>query len=433
MCKNTKVLKTFVFLRMKVFKFGGASVKDADSVRNVAAVLKRFPDATIMVVISAMGKITNALEKLVDAFYYKNGNQYVVLEEIKKYHFDIIKILFPTASHSVYANVAKTFQGIESYIGRTPSENYNKEYDQVVSQGEIISTKIVSEYLNSVGIKNTWLDARDIIKTDYHFREGNVDFEITSEQAERIFSSFKGITVTQGFIGKSSDNFTTTLGREGSDYTAAILAYCVNAESVTIWKDVPGVMNADPKWFDETILIDHLSYQDAIELSYYGATVIHPKTIKPLQNKKIPLYVKSFLQPDEKGTVINDKQSQLPIPCFIFKINQILLSISPKDFSFIVEENLRDIFHTFFEHNVKINTMQNSAIRFSVCVDNDEKKILELIEQLKENFRVLYNTRLVLITIRYYDQSTIDRVCIGKKILLEHKSRYTVQLVVKNA
>ena len=206
----------------------------------------------------------------------------------------------------------------------------------------------------------------------------------------------------------------------------------MNAESVTIWKDVPGVMNADPKWFDETKLIDQLSYQDAIELSYYGATVIHPKTIKPLQNKKIPLYVKSFLQPDEKGTVINDQQSQLPIPCFIFKINQILLSISPKDFSFIAEENFSNIFHTFSEHQVKINTMQNSAISFSVCTDNDERKIPDLISKLKENFRVLYNDNLELITIRYYDQSTIDRVCVGKKIFLEHKSRYTVQLVVKN-
>ena len=417
---------------MKVFKFGGASVKDADSVRNVASVLKRFPSDNIIIVVSAMGKVTNSLEKLVDLFYFRKGNQKEFLEKIKKYHFDVIKILFPDASHSVYENVSGVFREMEKWISGASSDDYGKEYDRFVSQGEIISTKIVSEYLNSIGIKNTWLDARDIIQTDYHFREGNVDFEITSELAVRNFSSFKGIAVTQGFIGKSPDNFTTTLGREGSDYTAAILAYCTNAESVTIWKDVPGVMNADPKWFDETKLIDHLSYQDAIELSYYGATVIHPKTIKPLQNKKIPLYVKSFLLPDEKGTVINDRPSQLPIPCFIFKINQILLSISPKDFSFIVEENFSDIFHTFSEHNVRINTMQNSAISFSVCVDNDEKKIPKLIEKLKENFRVLYNDNLELITIRYYDSSTIDRVCIGKKILLEHKSRYTVQLVVKN-
>lgn len=417
---------------MKVFKFGGASVKDADSVRNVGEVIKRFPDDTVIIVVSAMGKTTNALEKLTDAFLSGKENLKPLLEEIRKYHFDIIKGLFPDSLHPVYGNVEKVFLEIESRINGAPSKEYNKEYDQLVSQGEIISTKIVSEYLNSAGIKNSWLDARDIIKTDHHFREGNVDFETTLKLAEKKFSFFKGIAVTQGFIGRSPDNLTTTLGREGSDYTAAILAYCTNAESVTIWKDVPGVMNADPKWFDETKLIDQLSYQDAIELSYYGATVIHPKTIKPLQNKRIPLLVKSFLQPAEKGTVINEKQSQLPIPCFIFKINQILLSISPKDFSFIVEENFSEIFHIFSEHRVKINTMQNSAISFSVCADNDEKKIPKLIEKLKENFRVLYNDNLELITIRYYDPSTIERVCIGKKTLLEHKSRYTVQLVVKN-
>jgi aspartate kinase len=240
------------------------------------------------------------------------------------------------------------------------------------------------------------------------------------------------VIVTQGFIGSTTDNQTTTLGREGSDYTASILAYCLNAESVTIWKDVPGVMNADPKWFDETKLIDQLSYQDAIELAYYGATIIHPKTIKPLQNKKISLYVKSFLHPDEKGTVINELQSALPVPCFIFKVNQILLSILPNDFSFIAEENLSDIFRVFAEEHVKINMMQNSAISFSVCVDNDERKIPLLLSKLKKKFRVRYNDNLELITIRYYDQPTIDRVCIGKKIFLEQKSRYTVQLVVKN-
>jgi aspartate kinase len=289
----------------------------------------------------------------------------------------------------------------------------------------------VRAYLNEVGIKNNWLDIREVIKTDSTFREGKVNWELT-EKLVGILNPNQQITITQGFLGCTPDNFTTTLGREGSDYTASILAYCTNAESVTIWKDVPGVMNADPKWFDETKLIDQMSYQDAIELAYYGATVIHPKTIKPLQNKRIPLYVKSFLQPEKKGTVINDQHSQLPIPCFIFKVNQILLSISPKDFSFIVEENFSDIFKTFAEHQVKINVMQNSAISFSVCTDNDEHKIPELIKTLQKNFRVLYNENLELITIRYYNQPTIDRVCIGKKIFLEHKSRYTVQLVVKN-
>ena len=416
---------------MKVFKFGGASVKDAVSIKNVSSLLKRFPGESIIVVVSAMGKITNALETLADAFFFQKGNPKKIFEEIKKYHFDIIIALFPDPSHFVYQDLQNTFAELEKNISRAPSDSYNKEYDQIVSTGEIISTKIVSAYLNLDGVKNKWVDVREVIKTDATYREGKVNWELTEQLSTSLLKE-NGIYVTQGFLGGTPDNFTTTLGREGSDYTAAITAYCTNAESVTIWKDVPGVMNADPKWFDETKLIDQMSYQDAIDLSYYGATVIHPKTIKPLQNKKIPLYVKSFIHPGEKGTVINDQQSTLPVPCFIVKVNQILLSISPKDFSFIVEENFSDIFKIFSEHTIKINTMQNSAISFSVCVDNDQRKISNLIPKLKENYRVLYNENLELITIRYYDQSTIDRVCIGKKVFMEHKSRYTVQLVVKN-
>jgi aspartate kinase len=416
---------------MKIFKFGGASVKDADSVRNVASLLKKYSGEQIIVVVSAMGKITNSLETLADAFFYQKADSKLILEQIKIYHLDIIANLFSNTGHSVYDEINVVFQDLEKKMSNVSSGIYNRDYDQIVSQGEVISSKIVSVYLNEAGIKNNWFDVGDVIKTDDTYREGKVDWQKT-EHLSLPLSSGKGVLVTQGFLGRTPEGFTTTLGREGSDYTAAILAYCTNAESVTIWKDVPGVMNADPKWFDETKLIDQMSYLDAIELSYYGATVIHPKTIKPLQNKKIPLYVRSFLQPDEKGTLINDQQSQLPIPCFIFKVNQILLSISPKDFSFIVEENFSDIFKTFAEHQVKINVMQNSAISFSVCTDNDEKKIPELIKTLQKKFRVLYNESVELITIRYYNQPTIDRVCVGKKVFMEHKSRYTVQLVVKN-
>ncbi|MFI5164457.1 MAG: aspartate kinase [Bacteroidia bacterium] len=418
---------------MKVFKFGGASVKDADSVRNVASLLKKFHDQKIVVVVSAMGKTTNSFEKLVDSFFFKQGNQKTILDEIKKYHFEVIQKLFPDLSHSIYNDIQHEFSELERNISRPSFDLYNKEYDQIVSLGEIISSKIVCAYLAGLGIKNDWLDVREIIKTDNTYREGKVNWELSERLAKKYFTHDRSeIILTQGFLGQTPEGFTTTLGREGSDYTAAILAYCANAESVTIWKDVPGVMNADPKWFDETKLIDQMSYQDAIELSYYGATVIHPKTIKPLQNKKIPLYVRSFLQPEENGTVINDQRSSLPIPCFMFKVNQILLSISPKDFSFIVEENFSDIFKTFAEHQVKINVMQNSAISFSVCADNDARKIPELVKTLQKKFRVLYNDSVELITIRYYDPLTIERVCIGKKVLLENKSRYTVQLVVKN-
>lgn len=423
---------------MKIFKFGGASVKDANAVKNVATVLSNYgTDDHVVVVISAMGKITNALERLTDAVFYKKEDAQLVLDEIKKYHFDIIEALFPDKNHSVYNEINNTFVELDWAVEDEPTENYNYEYDKIVSLGEIISTKIVNSYLNECGINSQWWDVRGLIQTDNTYREGRVDWELTQQLVDKyLLPAFnngkKNIVITQGFLGGTSENFTTTLGREGSDYTAAILAYTTNAESVTIWKDVPGVLNADPKWFDETQKLEQISYQDAIELAYYGATVIHPKTIKPLQNKKIPLYVKSFLHPEEKGTIINDVQTHLPIPSFIFKINQVLLSISPKDFSFITEENFRDIFNLFAERQVKVNVMQNSAISFSVSVDNDPRKLPELIKTLQKEYKVLYNDNLELITIRYYDQATIDRVTIGKKVLLEVKSRYTVQLVVKN-
>lgn len=421
---------------MKVFKFGGASVKDANAVKNVANILKYFPGENIIVVVSAMGKVTNALERLTDAFCYKKENAETVLNEIKKYHTGILEQLFPDKNHPVHTEISNTFVELDWAIEEDSSPDYNYDYDKIVSMGEIISTKIVSAYLAEAGVPNKWWDVRGLIQTDNTYREGKVDWELTQELVDKelnaYFTKQKGIVVTQGFLGGTSENFTTTLGREGSDYTAAILAYTTNAESVTIWKDVPGVLNADPKWFDETQKLDQISYQDAIELAYYGATVIHPKTIKPLQNKKIPLLVKSFLHPEEKGTIINDVQSPLPVPSFIFKINQVLLSISPKDFSFIMEENLSEMFNLFAERQVKVNVMQNSAISFSISIDNDERKLPELIRTLQKDYKVLYNDHLELITIRYYDQATIDRVTVGKKVLLEVKSRYTVQLVVKN-
>jgi aspartate kinase len=426
---------------MKVFKFGGASVKDATAVKNVAEILKRFPKENILVVISAMGKVTNALERLTDAVFYpvknssdQNNTAASILVEIKKFHFDILSELFPYKDHPVFNEINNTFVELDWAIEDVPTENYNYEYDKIVSLGEVLSTKIVNAYLIEAGIKSHWKDVRDYIQTDNTYREGKVDWELTQSLVNKLLMpecQNGSVIITQGFIGGTSENFTTTLGREGSDYTAAIIAFTTNAESVTIWKDVPGVLNADPKWFDETKKLDQISYQDAIELAYYGATVIHPKTIKPLQNKKIPLYVKSFLHPEDKGTVINEIQAPLPIPCFIFKVKQVLISISPKDFSFIAEENFSDIFNLFSEKQVKVNVMQNSAISFSVSVDADERKLPDLIKTLQKKYRVLFNDNLELITIRYYDQATIDRVTIDKKVLLEVKSRYTVQLVVQ--
>ncbi len=420
---------------MIVFKFGGASIKDAASVKNVAEILKLYPEEKILVVVSAMGKTTNALERLTDAFFYGKEDKKAIIEEIHAFHVKITNELFPSAAHSFHEILHNTLVEPEWAVDGTPEYGYDKVYDQVCSCGEVISTKIVSAFLAEKGISNSWLDVRDVIKTDETWREGKVNWELTQANCDAVLQPhFKNnnIIVTQGFIGGTLENYTTTLGREGSDYTAAILAWCMNAKSVTIWKDVPGVLNADPKWFDQTTLIERLTYQDAIELSYYGATVIHPKTLKPLQNKNIPLFVLSFLDPKAKGTIIHDVPSPLPTPCFIFKIKQVLISISPKDFSFIVEENLSQIFDVFSRHGVRINTMQNSAISFSICVDGNERRLPALIKALQQNYRVLYNEDLELVTIRDYNQQTIDRVIAGKNVLLEVKSRYTVQMVLRN-
>lgn len=421
---------------MKVFKFGGASVKDEAAVRNLAKIVDSNSSGKLIIVISAMGKMTNALERLTDAFFHKQGNAEIVLKEIRDYHFGIIEKLFPEKSHPVYDEIHNTLVELEWAIEDEPTHSYDCEYDQIVSVGEILSTKIVAAFLKEQKLNCVWKDVRDYVKTDNTYREGKVDWELTQQliQEDLIPVLDKtNIVITQGFLGVTSENFTTTLGREGSDYTAAIMAYCTDAESLTIWKDVPGVLNADPKWFDDTRLIPQMTYQDAIELTYYGATVIHAKTIKPLQNKNIPLYVRSFLDPSKEGTKIHDVQAPLPIPCFIFKVNQVLISISPRDFSFIVEENMSSIFSVLSKHRVKINTMQNSAINLSLCVDDDPQRLPGLIEELGKQYRVLYNDKMELVTIRYYDQATLDRVTVGKTILLEVKSRYTAQLVMKNA
>lgn len=421
---------------IQVFKFGGASVKDANGVRNLCKIISLNLDSSLLVVISAMGKTTNALEQLTDA-YVEQKDSIAIFEGIKSFHEQILIDLFDDKNHPIFDEIANTFIEIDWILEEEPHPDYDFNYDQIVSVGELISTKIVSAYLNHIGLKSTWLDARSCIHTDNTYREGKVDWEKTLQaivtQVPNLLLPLQGTggLITQGFIGGTSENFTTTLGREGSDYTAAIFASCLDCASLTIWKDVPGVLNADPKWFEVTEKIDQLSYQDAIELTYYGATVIHPKTIKPLQNKNITLFVKSFLNPEDTGTEISNKENHLPIPSFIFKVDQVLISIFPKDFSFIVEENLSQIFKLFHDHRVKINTMQNSAISFSVCVDQNEKKVQKLITNLKEQYKVKYNDNMEMVTIRWYDQETINRVTVDKKVLLEVKSRHTCQMVMK--
>ena len=412
---------------MKVFKFGGASVKDAAGVRNLAEIVKA-QGRNAVVIVSAMGKTTNALERLVKAYINQQPNEInAQLAGIRDYHNGIMSEL--TGDFSL---IHQTFSHLENYL-KQPINNilFDEVYDQIVSLGEVLSTQVIDAHLTHIGLSAHWLDARQLIQTDTTFREGRVDWDTTNRRIRDAVTK-NDLYITQGFIGQSADKRTTTLGREGSDYTAAIFAYCLQAESVTIWKDVPGVLNADPKWFDETVLLEKLTYQDAIELAYYGATVIHPKTIKPLQNKGIPLYVRSFLKPDAPGTVIGNYERHLLIPSFIFKVNQVLISLHPNDFSFIAEDNLSRIFGRFAQAGVKINLMQNTAISFSVVVDNNPERVPALLGLLKQDFRVSYNDGLELITIRYYDQGTIDRVLPNKKLLLEQKSRYTVQLVVKD-
>lgn len=419
---------------MQVFKFGGASVKDAEAVKNLAKIVQGYPSTNLLVVISAMGKMTNKLEELTWAYVKGEEKAFELFEEIKAYHFNIISTLFIDHKNPIYDDVANTFVEIEWLLEEEASDSADYLYDQIVSIGELVSTKIVAAYLNLIGSFTIWADARSYIKTDNNYRDANVIWDKTEQEIQKHLPTYldKGIVVTQGFIGGTSENFTSTLGREGSDYSAAIFCACLNAKSMTIWKDVPGVLNADPKWFDETEKIPQLSYHDAIELTYYGATVIHPKTIKPIQNKGIPLYVRSFLQPETVGTAITEVATPLPVPSFIFKVNQVLISIFPKDFSFIIEENLSHIFNILHKNKVKVNTMLNSAISFSVSVDDDEAKIKQLIADLSETFKVKYNKGLELVTIRYYNQQTIDRVTVNKDVLLEVKSRHTCQIVMKD-
>ncbi|RAJ98179.1 aspartate kinase [Larkinella arboricola] len=420
---------------MQVFKFGGASVRDAHGVRTVAGIIQQQNPNQLLVVVSAMGETTNALEQLIGAYLRRQDNTYDLWQRIRTQHEQVIQEL-AGEDQTAFGQVYDLFAEVESLLQREP-DPYTKPdqiYDQLVSYGELLSTRIVNAYLNQSGLDSYWVDARRLIRTDASYREGKVDWKqtceyITDSLAELLSTS---VVITQGFIGSTGEGNTTTLGRDGSDYTAAIFAHCLEASGVTIWKDVPGVLNADPKWFDETVKIDQLTYQDAIELAYYGATVIHPKTIKPLQNKNIPLYVRSFLHPQNAGTVIGNFEQRLPIPSFIFKMNQTLISFHPKDFSFIAEENLSKIFGQFAEFGVKINLMQNTAISFSVAVDNRPDRLAGLLSRLQEEFRITYNEGLELITIRHYDDKTIERVLVNKKLLVEQKSRYTVQLVVKD-
>lgn len=422
---------------MLVFKFGGASVKDASSVKNVAEILTRFSEKKKLVVVSAMGKTTNLLEEIVLSLKDKNYQRFDVLkDECYNFHLKILKELFFEKHYKIYQQLDSIFEKLSLKENEYFSDNYAFEYDQIVSVGEVISTLIVEAYLRELGEKSVWLDARKLIRTDNSYRDGNVDWHKTEELIKSHVNPLlenSDTLITQGFVGHTIEGFTTTLGREGSDYTAGIFAFCLNAESVTIWKDVPGMLNADPKWFDDTIKLDKISFKEAIELSYYGATVIHPKTIKPLQNKNIPLYVKSFINPNAKGTVIQESEEfDHLVPSFIFKMKQVLFSITPKDFSFIVEQNLSKIFDSLSKSGTKINLMQSSALNFSFVLDQEKIDLRELFKLFEDQYKIRYSENLELVTIRHFNDETIRRVTKNKEIMLEQKTRQTIRILMKD-
>lgn len=421
---------------MNVFKFGGASVKDADAVKNVRSILELYKGKKLGVVISAMGKTTNAMESIVEALWKREKALFSELvEERRAFHLSIMNELFSNAENEIFAVINAQFDELLAKFNDPVPDNYDFEYDQIVSLGEVISTKIVTAYVEQEGVRAKWMDARKLVRTDHQYRQAELNWEKTTANfQEKFMTQFdeNDVLITQGFVGHTSEGFTTTLGREGSDFSAGIMAYCCDAEDVTIWKDVPGMLNADPKWFDNTVKLEQISFKEAIELAYYGASVIHPKTIKPLQNKKIPLYVKSFIQPEAEGTIIQESTaSDHLVPSFIFKMNQILFSFTPKDFSFLVEKNLSHIFDLLAKSNAKINIMQNSALDFSILVDAEKVSIDRILELFSNDYQVKFNEGLELVTIRHYDQATIDRVTVDKEILLQQKTRETARLVVK--
>ncbi len=416
---------------MKVFKFGGASVKDAEGVKNLVSVLKKTGEKDVVVVVSAMGKMTNAFEAMVHNYFSDDESYKSSKSEIYEYHHTILKELFTNESHVIFSKVNELFSDLGQFLDGNKSTNHAFVYDQVVSFGELISTTIVSAYLNDVGMDNSWLDARQCIKTNDYYRDAKVDWQQTQAHIIKNVNT-KGLTITQGFLGaESENNFTTTLGREGSDYTAAIFAYCLNAESVTIWKDVPGVLNADPRYFNNTQLLKHISYREAIELAFYGASVIHPKTLQPLQRKEIPLFVKSFENPENEGTCVGKGVRLDPMTsCFILKKNQVLISLSSLDFSFMMEDNFSEVFNLLHYYKMKVELIQNSAISFSVCVDNKYNNLEPLLTKLREKFKVTCYYGVTLYTVRHSKAVEIKSLAEEKEVLLKQESAETVQLVV---
>ncbi|WP_431166906.1 aspartate kinase [Tenacibaculum halocynthiae] len=415
---------------MRVFKFGGASVKDADAVKNVARVLQHEGTKNTLVVISAMGKMTNAFEALINAYYYKQDDLNEAFTFVRDFHDNMLQGLFTNKQANVYSKVTNLFGELSGFMAQNNSVNYNYVYDQMVGYGELLSTTIVSEYLKDIGVFNKWLDVRELVKTDANYRDAKVNWEYTEDTIQKNIDT-NTLNITQGFLG-GCNNETTTLGREGSDYTAGIFAYCLNAKSVTIWKDVDGVLNADPRVFNETRLLEEISYTEAIEMAFYGASVIHPKTIQPLEKKNIPLYVRSFDDLNKKGTKVSKGVLLNPLTsCFIVKKDQILISVSAKDFSFMVEENISYIFKKLHEHKLKVNLIQNSALSFSVCVDDKYNNFEKFYNELQEMYLIKPYKNVTLYTIRHFNDEAINSIREKGEAIIRQINTETAQLVIR--
>ena len=416
---------------MRIFKFGGASVKDSSAVQNLFSILNQKGFDKTLVVISAMGKTTNAFELVVKNYFENKDELQYSINQIFEFHNQVALDLFSKQNHEIHMEIKLIFENLKGFLKRNKSPNYSFVYDQVVPFGELLSTKIISAYLNFKGIKSNWIDSRDLIKTDSNYRDADLDWNVTQKNILNKIDQ-KLLNITQGFIGSNKNNFNTTLGREGSDYSAAIYAYCLNANSLTIWKDVPGVLNADPRVFQNPVLLEYISYTEAIELAFYGASVIHPKTLQPLQKKEIPLYVKSFLNPEGAGTAISRGVKIKPeIPCFIVKRNLNLLKLSTLDFSFIVEENISEIFQILHENKMKVDLIQNSAISFSVCVYDKFDRLKELISILKATFKVESMKNVSLFTIRHFNETSSQEILKNNELLLEQRTDDILQLIVR--
>ena len=416
---------------MKVFKFGGASIKDASSIKNILKIISSYNDDKLIIVVSAMGKTTNALEIVVDNYFNNKPELQSSILDVFNFHSEIMVDLFKK-NDPVFFETSKLFEKLKSFIKSNKSPSYSFVYDQIVSVGELISSNIIHHFLLNNNIDCSLIDARNCIKTDSKYRGGKVQWDATNKKVKEAITK-TNINITQGFIGSDKNNFTVTLGREGSDYSAAIFAYVLNAESLSIWKDVPGLLNADPKFFSNTKLLNQISYSETIELAFYGASIIHPKTLQPLQKKEIPLHVKSFKNPKSKGTIISKEIEIEPlVPCYIFKENLILIKLSSLDFSFMVEDNISNIFKELHDFKMKVDVIQNSAISFSVCFFDKYNNIDALVKNLEGKFKIEMHKNVSLFTIRHFNEKSIKKVSNKRKLVLEQRTEKTVRLIFSN-